>query len=62
MYIYVITKSFHCVTLQEFEELWSDLEVVYDGGKLGTNEEQRLGSTVVNLSDPGRFKIIRPGR
>lgn len=47
---------------QEFEELWPELDVIYDGGVLGTSEDQRLGSTVVNLSHAGYFNIIRPGR
>ena len=32
-----------------------------DGGVLGNTEEARLGSTVVDLSVPGFFTIVRPG-
>ncbi|XP_042295742.1 yrdC domain-containing protein, mitochondrial, partial [Sceloporus undulatus] len=47
----------------EFEELWPHLALVVDGGPLGDihSPECRLGSTVVDLSIPGRFRVIRPG-
>lgn len=48
--------------LQEFEDLWSHLAIVFDGGTLGNTEESRRGSTVVNLATPGMYKIIRDGR
>lgn len=44
---------------KEFEELWPKLAVVVDGGPIGG--QSRLGSTVVNLSVLGRYRIIRPG-
>ncbi|XP_060639994.2 threonylcarbamoyl-AMP synthase [Anolis sagrei] len=47
----------------EFQELWPHLSLVVDGGPLGDphSPESRLGSTVVDLSIPGKFKVIRPG-
>ncbi len=50
--------------LQEFHELWPQLDLVVDGGRIKENEcvESRRGSTVINLSQPGRFTIIRRGR
>ncbi|KAI4894357.1 hypothetical protein NFI96_032793 [Prochilodus magdalenae] len=47
------------VAVHEFEDLWSRLAVVVDGGPIG--DQSRLGSTVVDLSVPGRYRIIRPG-
>ena len=58
---YCCFNLFH-LCCQEFEELWPQLDVIYDGGVLGLSEEQRLGSTVVNLSKAGYFSIIRSGR
>ncbi|XP_072019265.1 threonylcarbamoyl-AMP synthase-like [Amphiura filiformis] len=52
-------KSTLCV--EEFENLWPHLDLVFDGGIIGDSEEARLGSTVINLSVPGQFTIIRPG-
>lgn len=52
-------KSSLCV--EEFEDLWPALEVVFDGGNLGEIDPERLGSTVVDLSNPGSFRIIRRG-
>ncbi|XP_015266373.1 PREDICTED: yrdC domain-containing protein, mitochondrial isoform X2 [Gekko japonicus] len=47
----------------EFQELWPHLALVVDGGPIGDLQrpECRLGSTVVDISVPGKFKVIRPG-
>ncbi|KAF3821282.1 hypothetical protein GH733_011435 [Mirounga leonina] len=49
---------------EEFQDLWPQLSLVIDGGPTGDGQspEYRLGSTVVDLSVPGKFDIIRPGR
>ena len=47
---------------QEFQELWPHLDVIIDGGELGKSDSCRSGSTVVDLSVPGQFSIIRDGR
>lgn len=47
--------------VKEFEYLWPHLKLVVDGGRLGDTEEARLGSTVVDLSRKGFFRIIRTG-
>jgi tRNA A37 threonylcarbamoyladenosine synthetase subunit TsaC/SUA5/YrdC len=49
------------LSIDEFEDLWPSLEVVCDGGKLGDRDPERLGSTVVDLSRQGAFKLIREG-
>ncbi|XP_068507924.1 threonylcarbamoyl-AMP synthase isoform X1 [Syngnathus scovelli] len=47
------------VAVHEFQDLWPKLAVVVDGGPIG--DQSRLGSTVVDLSAHGRYRIIRPG-
>uniref|UniRef100_A0A8C3W412 Threonylcarbamoyl-AMP synthase n=1 Tax=Catagonus wagneri TaxID=51154 RepID=A0A8C3W412_9CETA len=51
------------LNVQEFENLLPHLSLVIDGGPIGDGQspECRLGSTVVDLSVPGKFGIIRPG-
>ncbi|XP_022082073.1 yrdC domain-containing protein, mitochondrial-like isoform X2 [Acanthaster planci] len=56
-----ISATRSTLAVQEFEELWPKLDLILDGGQLGDTVEARLGSTVVNLSIPGQFTIIRPG-
>ncbi|KAM7383161.1 hypothetical protein PAMP_002839 [Pampus punctatissimus] len=53
--------SSHTSTLavNEFQELWPKLAVVVDGGPI--EDQSRLGSTVVDLSVLGKYRIIRPG-
>lgn len=48
--------------LQEFETLWPELDLIVDGGTLADTELARLGSTVVDLSVEGRYRIVRAGR
>uniref|UniRef100_A0A8C4QZE9 Threonylcarbamoyl-AMP synthase n=1 Tax=Eptatretus burgeri TaxID=7764 RepID=A0A8C4QZE9_EPTBU len=47
-----------CVCAEEFKPLWSSLSLVIDGGPSSSNY---LGSTVVDLSSPGCFNILRHG-
>lgn len=52
------------VDIQEFCDLWPNLSVVFDGGHLGDKDndmKQRCASTVVDLSKPGYYQIIRNG-
>lgn len=49
------------LSIHEFQELWPQLDVVFDGGELGSGDSKRAGSTVIDLSTPGRFRIIREG-
>jgi len=50
-----------CLNVEEFKPLWCDLDAVFDGGRLGTIDPMRLGSTIVDLSTESSFKIIRNG-
>ena len=47
--------------IQEFENIWPDLDLVCDDGTLGDTVESRLGSTVIDLSQQGKYKMIRQG-
>lgn len=49
------------LNVNEFRELWPQLGAVFDGGQLGLSEEQRAASTVIDLSEPEKFKVIRKG-
>ncbi|KAM4795149.1 threonylcarbamoyl-AMP synthase [Rhinophrynus dorsalis] len=51
------------LTTEEFKDLWPLLSLVVDGGPIGdlSSPECRLGSTVVDLSVPGKFTVIRNG-
>lgn len=49
------------LNIKEFEALWNDLDIIVDGGELGVSQMQRAGSTVIDLTLPGTFKIIREG-
>ncbi|XP_027347318.1 yrdC domain-containing protein, mitochondrial isoform X2 [Abrus precatorius] len=46
------------VSIKDFENLWEHCAFVYDGGLLPSS---RAGSTVVDLTIPHKYKILRPG-
>lgn len=46
------------VCVKDFENLWQHCAYVYDGGLLPSG---RAGSTIVDLTKVGKYKIIRPG-
>ena len=49
-------KSAHEAHLQP---LWSHCTAVFDGGPIA--EGNRAGSTIIDLSEPGYFRILRRG-
>ena len=49
------------LNVSEFEPLWEKLKVVYNGGELGQTALCRRGSTIVDLSIRGHFKVVRKG-
>lgn len=49
------------LNIREFKKLWPALGAVFNGGQLGLREERRAASTVVDLSEAGRYKVIRKG-
>jgi tRNA A37 threonylcarbamoyladenosine synthetase subunit TsaC/SUA5/YrdC len=50
------TASPLCVN--DFQNLWSRCELVFNGMRIPAS---RAGSTIVDLSTPGTFRIVRPG-
>ncbi|KAL4233265.1 hypothetical protein ACF0H5_007949 [Mactra antiquata] len=56
-----ISAARSTLNVQEFQELWHRLDVICDGGQLGATEFARKGSTVIDLSMKGKYRIIRPG-
>eukprot|EP00058_Branchiostoma_floridae_P004289 XP_002589777.1 hypothetical protein BRAFLDRAFT_90450 [Branchiostoma floridae] len=49
------------IDIQEFENLWPQLDLVLDGGRLESTQAVREGSTVVDLSVEGQFRVLRVG-
>ncbi|KAK2987752.1 hypothetical protein RJ640_016347 [Escallonia rubra] len=47
------------VDIKDFKNLWEHCAYVYDGGVLPLG---RAGSTIVDLTNIGKYKILRPGR
>ena len=58
-----VSNTQSTLAVEEFQDLWPQLDMVINGGKVTESENPttRKGSTVVNLSQPGRFGIIREG-
>ncbi|RWS17415.1 yrdC domain-containing protein-like protein [Dinothrombium tinctorium] len=56
-----ISSETSCISVEEFQHLWPSLDAVFDGGILKETDPNRLGSTVINLSVSGFYKIIREG-
>lgn len=49
------------LNISEFQNLWSELGGVFDGGCLSQTEDQRAGSTVIDLSNLPSCSVIRKG-
>jgi tRNA threonylcarbamoyl adenosine modification protein (Sua5/YciO/YrdC/YwlC family) len=47
------------VCIDEFKILWSQIDLIIDGGLLGSND--RRGSTIIDLSNQGYYHIQRHG-
>lgn len=47
--------------VEEFSELWSKLHSVYDTGHIGEQTDCREGSTIIDLSHKGSYRLIRRG-
>lgn len=50
-----------CLDPEEFQSLWPHLAAVFHSGKIGDSASLRAGSTVVDLSVPGKYHILRAG-
>lgn len=49
------------LSIKEFQHLFGQLGAVFDGGLLSHLEENRTGSSVIDLSKEGCYKVIRRG-
>lgn len=49
------------IKVTEFKSLWNQLSAVFDGGTLGLGDSNRSASTVVDLTEPGKYFIMREG-
>uniref|UniRef100_A0A1I8C1J7 Threonylcarbamoyl-AMP synthase n=1 Tax=Meloidogyne hapla TaxID=6305 RepID=A0A1I8C1J7_MELHA len=49
------------IKIEDFQDIWDDIDMIIDGGTILENNMSRLGSTVIDLSLPGQFKILRVG-
>lgn len=49
------------LTIFEFEQLWSRIDAVFNGGNLGEDDVNRTGSTIIDLSQIGTYFIVRQG-
>ncbi|BES97910.1 Telomere recombination [Nesidiocoris tenuis] len=49
-----------CLEPIEFKTLWPFLGLIVDGGRVGV-DGSRTGSTIVDLSERGKFQIVREG-
>ncbi|XP_069693886.1 threonylcarbamoyl-AMP synthase [Periplaneta americana] len=50
-----------CLAPEEFQYLWHHLSAVFELGTIGDITSPRVGSTVVDLCVPGRYRILRSG-
>jgi tRNA threonylcarbamoyl adenosine modification protein (Sua5/YciO/YrdC/YwlC family) len=47
--------------IEDFENLWPSLDLIIDAGPIIQNHCNRNGSTIIDLSVKGEFKIVRDG-
>ena len=45
----------------EFQSLWPNLAAVFHCRRIGDGASSRAASTVMDLSVPGKYHIVRPG-
>jgi len=56
-----ISSARSTLKIKEFEDIWDKLDIIVDGGTLSNSPQSRSGSTIVDLSKPGEFSIVRDG-
>uniref|UniRef100_A0A023G7S8 Threonylcarbamoyl-AMP synthase n=1 Tax=Amblyomma triste TaxID=251400 RepID=A0A023G7S8_AMBTT len=56
-----VSSEMSTLTVKEFQSLWPHLDAVFDGGDLSVSGFHREGSTVIDFSLPGCFRILREG-
>lgn len=56
-----ISNQSSCLDIEEFSSIWPLIDDIFDGGPLGHIDPHRLGSTIIDLSLQGHYRIIRNG-
>jgi len=56
-----VSNAQSSLSIEEFRDLWSDIDLIVDGGPIPDGPSARLGSTVVDLRAKGTFKFVRDG-
>lgn len=56
-----LSSKSSCLNVEEFKVLWPSLGAVFNGGQLGEIDPERMGSTIIDLSTVGHFRIVRSG-
>lgn len=56
-----ISSHSSCLNIDEFKTLWPSLDAIFNGGQLGHVDPDRLGSTIIDLSLKGHYRIVRDG-
>ncbi|KRY91376.1 YrdC domain-containing protein, mitochondrial [Trichinella pseudospiralis] len=58
-----IANERSCLEVSEFKSIHPNLSLIVDAGKISSSDPRsRIGSTVVDFSLPGTFKIVREGQ
>ena len=63
-FVGIALPSLQPLFVQEFQELWQTLNIIVDGGRIQDPEHGgcRLGSSVLNFSSEGHYRVLRQGR
>ncbi len=56
-----ISSEPSAISVFEFEHIWPEISAIFDGGSLSVNDPEKKGSTVIDLTQEGKYKIIREG-
>lgn len=56
-----ISSTRSSLKVEEFSDLWSEVDRIYDGGDLSVFDPNRLGSTVVVLAQKNKYHLRRKG-
>lgn len=51
----------NCIDINEFADLWSELGGVFSDPYTTKSRQSRQGSTIIDLSIPGKYSIVRGG-
>lgn len=56
-----ISSQPSAASVQEFDAIWPEIAAIFDGGNLSENDPHKKGSTVIDLTQEGKYKILREG-